>query len=132
VDVDQRRVLDRRLRLRVVPETTPVAARIRPGHTAEVLNLCTFGALVDTAHRLRPGTFVDLLIETPAYRAHVRARVVHARVSELAADRVRYCGGLAFERALDGLTASIEPAAVADWAELDLQEADPARVFRSR
>jgi hypothetical protein len=92
----------------VAPNTTPVAARIRPGHTADVLDLCAFGALVDTAHRLRPGTFVELQIETPSYRAHVRARVVYARVSDLTADRVRYCGGLAFERALDGLTASIE------------------------
>jgi hypothetical protein len=108
MDANQRRVLERRMRSRIAPEATPVAARIRPGHPAEVIDVSVFGALVDTAHRLRPGTFVELQLETTAYRAHVRARVVHARVSELAADRVRYRGGLVFERGLDGLMASVE------------------------
>jgi hypothetical protein len=109
MDADQRRLVDRRLRARVAPEGPPIGARIRPGYPADVLDISADGALVDTAHRLRPGTVVDLQVETPAYRAQVRARVVHARVSDLGADRVRYRGGLAFERALDGLASSIEP-----------------------
>jgi hypothetical protein len=94
------------MRLRVAPDAIPVAARIRPGYPAAILNLSADGALIDTSHRLRPGTIVDLQIEAPSYRAQVRARIVHARVSELTFDRVRYRGGVAFERALDGLTES--------------------------
>lgn len=108
MDADQRRVLDRRLRDRVTAIAVPIAARIRSGYPADVLDLSIDGALIDTAQRLRPGTSVDLQIETPSYRAQVRARVVHARVSDLAPDRVRYRGGLAFDRPLDGISASLE------------------------
>lgn len=130
MDFDQRRVLERRLRVRRAPEALPIAARIRPGHPADVLNVSADGVLVDTAHRLRPGTIVDLQVETPAYRAQVRARVVHAWVSDLRADRMRYRGGLAFERALDGLSSSIEPTSVDQWNDGGVAESGAAPVRR--
>jgi hypothetical protein len=104
VDADQRRLADRRLRRRHEPDPGSIVARVRPGHHADIVNLSADGMQIDAGCCLRPGTLVDLQIEMKAYRAQVRARVVHASVCELGADRVRYRGGLVFERELERLS----------------------------
>jgi hypothetical protein len=105
VDADQRWLADRRLRRRHQPDPGSIVARVRPGHHADIVNVSADGMQIDAACCLRPGTLVDLQIEMTAYRAQVRARVVHANVSELGADRVRYRGGLVFEREIERLSA---------------------------
>jgi hypothetical protein len=73
-----------------------VNARIRPGHDAEIVDVSSTGALVETGRRLLPGAVVDLQIERPGERTTIRGRVVRCSVSRLDPD-VRYCGAIAFE-----------------------------------
>ena len=91
---DRRRIVRRR----APGHVELVAARVRPGHVVEVIDLSYAGALIDTAHRLRPGTHIELQVETRALRVAVRARVVHCAVSRVVADALRYRGGVLFDQ----------------------------------
>jgi hypothetical protein len=77
-----------------------VSARVRPGRDASVIDVSAAGALVETTHRLLPGTDVDLHLETSRGRATVRGRVLRCAVSCLRSASVCYRGAIAFDRHL--------------------------------
>ena len=76
------------------------AARVRAGRDAAVLNVSVGGILIETLHRLLPGTTIELQLSVGEQRAEVRGRVVRSAVSCLRHGRVSYRGAIAFERAL--------------------------------
>ena len=82
------------------------SVRIRPGYVAVIVNASAAGALIETHHRLLPGTFVELHVETTLHRARIRGRVVRCTVSQVRATTVSYCGGIAFDRQLPWIAAS--------------------------
>jgi len=76
-----------------------VAARLRPGREARVLDLSGGGALVETAVRLMPGTSTVLHLVGVRRRHTIRGTVLRCYVSAL--DRstgVRYRAALRFEQ----------------------------------
>jgi PilZ domain len=77
-----------------------VSARVRPGREAAVIDVSAGGALVETAHRLLPGTTVELHLETPHQRATVRGRVLRCAVAHLRSSSVCYRGAIGFDRHL--------------------------------
>jgi hypothetical protein len=93
---------DRRLAGRRSPasERGFVGARVRPGHDVMLIDVSSGGALLEAAHRLLPGTWVDLQLLTLDRRVAVRGRVLRSAVSSLASGRITYRGAVAFERAL--------------------------------
>lgn len=82
-----------------------VSVRIRPGHAAMVIDVSASGALLETAHRLLPGTTVDLHLETDSTRASLRARVVRCAVAAVRAASLSYRGAVTFDRHLPWLAA---------------------------
>ena len=93
---------DRRVnrRRREVHEHGIVRARIRPGHLATVVDVSAGGVLVDTAHRLLPGTNVELQLESEHRSAKIRGRVVRCSVARVSPESVNYRGAIAFDRHL--------------------------------
>lgn len=94
---NERRRTPRRGRLE---EHGIVSARVRPGHEVSVVDVSAGGALVETGHRLLPGTAVELHLETPHRRASVRGRVLRCSVSTLRSSSVCYRGAIGFDRHL--------------------------------
>ena len=92
---------DRRLssRRRGVQDHGVISAHVRPGHSAALLNLSAGGALVDTEHRLLPGSIVDLQMRTKSDRISMRGRVVRCAVVRLR-PAVCYRGAIAFDQYL--------------------------------
>jgi hypothetical protein len=85
------------------PRTTAhdvVAARVRPGRHASVIDLSAGGALIETFHRLLPGTTVELQVEATDRSATMRGRVVRCAVSQVRSSSVSYRGAIAFDRHL--------------------------------
>ena len=76
------------------------AARVRAGRDAAVLNVSAGGILIETLHRLLPGTTIELQLSVGHERAEVRGRVLRSAVSCLRHGRVSYRGAIAFERTL--------------------------------
>jgi hypothetical protein len=97
-DLDRRRA--RRSHAR---EHGIVAARVRPGHEVAVIDVCADGALVESGHRLFPGTVVDLHLQTNSGRASVRGRVLRCTVCRLRSSSVHYRGAIGFDRHLPWL-----------------------------
>ena len=92
---------DRRLssRRRDVQDHGVVAAHVRPGRDAVLLNVSAGGALVDTEHRLLPGSIVELQMRTKNDRISMRGRVVRCAVVRLRPG-VCYRGAIAFDQYL--------------------------------
>jgi hypothetical protein len=85
------------------PRTTAhdvVAARVRPGRQVSVIDLSASGALVETSHRLLPGTTVELQVDATDRSATMRGRVMRCAVSQVRSSLVCYRGAIAFERHL--------------------------------
>jgi hypothetical protein len=101
---------DRRRAERRTPAGTEPLARIRlrAGSHLEVIDVSNAGVLVEGEARLLPGTHADVHIITTEGRTLVRSRVVRACVVHVEAERVRYRGALAFERAVDTAAARDE------------------------
>jgi hypothetical protein len=97
VDLGERR---RHRRANDVAEHGIVCARVRPGHAAIVVDVSPDGALVETGHRLLPGTIVVLHLETLDRRESVRGRVLRSRVAGLRASGISYRGAIRFESPL--------------------------------
>ena len=93
--VNRRRT--RRLR---VEEHGIVAARVRPGHNVSVVDISAGGALVETDHRLLPGTSVELRLETANRREVVRGCVLRCAIVGLRSSSVCYRGAVGFDRHL--------------------------------
>jgi hypothetical protein len=77
-----------------------VTGRIRAGLPIRVVDLSEGGGLIETAARLRPGASVELYLESPLWRARVRARVIRCEVGSLAPARITFQGALEFDAPL--------------------------------
>ncbi len=77
-----------------------VSACVRPGHRARVVDVSAAGVLLETNHRLLPGTTVEVQVETGSDRACVRGRVLRCAVVRLRPTWVCYRGAIAFDRHL--------------------------------
>jgi hypothetical protein len=77
-----------------------VSIRVRPGYRAMLNNISSSGALVETEHRLLPGTSVELFLERHRYRATVRGRVVRCSVARVHHGSICYRGAIAFDQHL--------------------------------
>jgi hypothetical protein len=88
---------------RLSPRTTAhdvVTARVRPGRQVSIIDLSASGALIETSHRLLPGTDVELHVEGTDRSATMRGRVLRCAVSQVRSSSVSYRGAIAFERHL--------------------------------
>jgi hypothetical protein len=77
-----------------------VAARVRPGHHATVLDIGGGGVLLETGYRLLPNTAVELFLVGTSHQGAIRGRVVRCGVARVFASAIWYRGALAFERHL--------------------------------
>ena len=92
---------DRRLTRRHTPGRHGIVnAKVRPGYDVAVLNVSAGGALVESGHRLLPGSPVDLHLATPDDQVAVRGRVLRCFVARLRPVRIWYHGAIGFERHL--------------------------------
>ena len=83
-----------------VEEHGIVSAKVRPGRDASIVDVSAGGALLETTHRLLPGTSVELQFETSVERATVRGRVLRCAVARLRSTSVCYRGAIGFDRHL--------------------------------
>jgi hypothetical protein len=85
------------------------AARVRPGREVEVIDLSAGGALIESSHRLLPGTAVDLYLTSDRRQIDPpRGRIVRSAVSRLRSALIRYRGAIAFDRNMPSLI-DVEP-----------------------
>jgi hypothetical protein len=82
-----------------------VSTRVRPGHRAKVIDISAGGALIETTHRLLPGTSVELHVETREHQTNVRGRVLRCAIVLVRPSWVCYRGAIGFERHLPWLAA---------------------------
>jgi hypothetical protein len=92
-----------------------VSAQVRPGRRAMLIDISAGGALIETHHRLLPGTPIELLIERHRYRASVRGRVLRSSVVRVRPSAIWYRGAIGFERCLPWFT---EPETIAGTLEI--------------
>ncbi len=88
---------------RLNPRTTAheiVTARVRPGRQVSVIDLSVSGALIETSHRLLPGTNVELQVEGTDRTMTIRGRVLRCAVSQVRSSSLSYRGAIAFDRHL--------------------------------
>ena len=90
----------RQSRRRLREEHNVVCARVRPGLDVALVDLSAGGALVETVHRLLPGSAVELQLDSGGKRAAVRGRVLRCAVARLRAGAVWYRGAIGFDRHL--------------------------------
>lgn len=81
-----------------------VAARVRPGHQATLLDVSAGGALIETAYRLLPGAAVELHVETAHHRTCMRGHVLRCAVVGVCSTLICYRGAIGFEGRLPWLT----------------------------
>ena len=78
-----------------------VSACVRPNHRVRLIDVSAGGALLETNHRLLPGTSVDVHLETATReRQTICGVVVRCAVVRLRASFVCYQGAVAFDEAL--------------------------------
>jgi hypothetical protein len=77
-----------------------VSARVRPGHLAKVIDVSAGGALIETSHRLLPGTSVELHVDRGTHHTRVRGRVLRCAVVRVRPSSVCYRGAIGFDRHL--------------------------------
>jgi hypothetical protein len=87
-------------RLDAFEEHRIVSACVRPGHRARLIDVSSRGALIETNHRLLPGTDVELDVENATDRARIRGRVLRCAVVRVRPTWVCYRGAIAFDRHL--------------------------------
>jgi len=92
-----------------VAEHGIVCARVRPGHAAIVIDVSSEGALIETGHRLLPGTIVVLHFETLDRRESVRGRVLRSTVAAVRANGMSFRGAVRFESPLTCVALSCAP-----------------------
>jgi hypothetical protein len=87
-----------------------VRARMRRGYHLEVLDLSARGALVEGRQPLRPGSYVDVHLETEARRETLPARVVRCAVAAIDAETgITYRAALAFTNSCDWVREVMTP-----------------------
>lgn len=87
-------------RLSTVEHVEMANGRLRPGRTAQVVDVSPGGALIETDCRLLPGTRVELQLGAPGTLYRVKGRILRCHVALLDRERIRYRGALAFEELL--------------------------------
>ena len=87
-------------RLSTVEHVEMANGRLRPGRTAEIVDVSPGGALIETDCRLFPGTRVELQLGAPVTLYHAKGRILRCHVARLDRERIRYRGALAFEELL--------------------------------
>ena len=80
-----------------------VSTRVRPGHRAKLIDVSAGGALIETTHRLLPGTSIELHVETRSHRTNVRGRVLRCAIVLVRPSWVCYRGAIGFDRHLPWL-----------------------------
>jgi hypothetical protein len=76
------------------------STQVRPGHHAMLINISADGALIETGHRLLPGSNVDLVLERSPHRSSVRGRVLRCTIVRLQPASICYRGAIGFDRSL--------------------------------
>lgn len=85
-------------------------ARFRTGHRLTVIDLSPRGALVEAQRALRPGSHVNLYLETDAQRGTVSARVVRCAVAAIDAEAgIMYRAALAFIETCEWVREALTP-----------------------
>lgn len=87
-------------RLDALEEHGIVSARVRPGFRARLIDVSAGGALIETSHRLLPGSSVELCVETGTGRASIRGQVLRCTVVRVRPTWVCYRGAIEFDRHL--------------------------------
>lgn len=87
-------------RRRQVEEHGIISARVRPGSEAALIDVSAGGALIETFHRMLPGSAIELQLAAGERRVAVRGRVVRCTVACLRASGIWYRGAIAFDRHL--------------------------------
>jgi hypothetical protein len=87
-------------RLEALEDHGIVSACVRPGYRARLIDVSAGGALIETGHRLLPGTSVELQVETGTDRARIRGQVTRCAVVRVRPTWVCYRGAIAFDRHL--------------------------------
>lgn len=91
-------------------EGAGVHARVRTGHRLTVIDLSPRGALVEAARGLRPGSQVNLYLETDAQRWAVAARVVRCAVAAIDAEAgIVYRAALSFTETCEWIREALTP-----------------------
>lgn len=93
---------DRRLERRTV--SPRIRARMRPGYRLSVIDVNSRGVLVEAGRPLRPGSHVDVHLETDARRGSVPARVLRCTVAAIdSTSGVIYRAALCFSESCEWL-----------------------------
>ena len=87
-------------RRRHIDEHGIVSTRVQSGHRARLIDVSAQGALIETSHRLLPGTSVELQVETNSRRASLRGRVLRCAVVRVRPTFVCYEGAIGFDQHL--------------------------------
>jgi PilZ domain len=77
-----------------------MGVRVRPGRDGAVVDVSAGGMLIDTIHRLLPGTTVEVLLAGADRRTTIRGRIVRCAVASLHGSVVRYRGAVRFDRSI--------------------------------
>lgn len=80
-----------------------VSTRVRPGHRAKMIDVSAGGALIETTHRVLPGTSVELHVETRSHRTNVRGQVLRCAIVLVRPSWVCYRAAIGFDRQLPWL-----------------------------
>ena len=87
-----------------------LSARVRPGYRLVVIDLSAGGALVEAQRPLRPGSRVEVHLESDARRAMVAAKVLRCSVAAIDAESgVTYRAALAFSEMCDWIREAATP-----------------------
>ena len=90
---------------------TGLRARVRPGYRLIIIDLSGSGALVEARRPLRPGSYVDLHLESAARGGMVAARVVRCAVAAIDSESgVTYRAALCFNESCDWVREALTPA----------------------
>jgi hypothetical protein len=93
---------------RVPPDRTPwkPVALLRPGLEVLLINVSCGGALIESGHRMNPGTRTEPQLSGLSRRT-VRGRIDRCQVTQL--DPVRYQGAMVFEQPLEWHPGTLAP-----------------------
>lgn len=107
-----------------------VVGRIRPGYSAVIVNLSSAGALVETACRLLPGSWIELRLDRNDAPVSTRAKVARCTVVGISEAGLVYRGGVRFDQLLPSV---VSAASSAKWRspESSRDSADGADATRS-
>jgi hypothetical protein len=87
----------RSARRRSIEEHGITAARVKPGHDVDLIDISLGGALVEGARRLLPGTAVELYLRAGDLCGAVRGRVLRCSVVSVKPTIVWYRGAIGFD-----------------------------------